>query len=140
MTVVLDASVAAMWFIPEAHSANALLLAEPGYELIAPDILPLEVASALLKASRRSRMDTATIHEALDTLPLMPVRTASSAPFARPAFDLARQEGGSLYDSVYVLLAKDIDAPIVTGDSRLAAVAQAAGVRAIMIQDPLPPA
>ncbi|OHC81211.1 MAG: hypothetical protein A3G73_01560 [Rhodospirillales bacterium RIFCSPLOWO2_12_FULL_67_15] len=60
MIVVVDASVAAMWFLPEPHSESAALLLDAKCELIAPDLMRLEVANALAQAARAGRSELAT--------------------------------------------------------------------------------
>lgn len=133
MIVVVDASVAAMWFLPERHSHNAALLFAPEYELLAPDLVHLEVASALLKAVRREEMTTTEGEEVLSTLLPAAVRTLRSADKVSAAFDIARRHGGSLYDAIYMAVARELDAPIVTNDARLAEIARMANVQASMI-------
>lgn len=46
-----------MWVLPEVYSLAAVRLLEPGYELVAPDILYLELSNALLKAVRREQLE-----------------------------------------------------------------------------------
>ena len=48
---VVDASVAIKWFVPEIHSDAALRLRGEAYELIAPDLLILEIGNILWKRS-----------------------------------------------------------------------------------------
>ncbi len=138
MILVLDASVAAMWFVPEEHSHSAALLLAPDYDLVAPDILRMEVASALLKALRRKEMAAADAVEALDTLSAAAIRMFPAADHVDTAFQLARRHGGSLYDAIYVALALHLHAPLVTHDAQLATVAKASGVRIALISEGLP--
>lgn len=57
MKYVLDASVALKWVLAEPDSAKALALRadfrQQVNELLAPDILPVEVAHALTRAERK---------------------------------------------------------------------------------------
>lgn len=59
MILVVDAGVATMWFVPRNHSANAMLLLAQEFELVAPALIRIEIASALLKASRRKDIPAA---------------------------------------------------------------------------------
>lgn len=135
MMVIVDASVAAMWFLPEDQSANAALLLSPDYDLAAPDILRTEVGSALLKALRRNEITAPEAVEALDVLSTAGVRLFPAADHVDTAFHIARRHGGSLYDAIYVALACALKAPIVTNDAQLAQVARASRARAIMIAE-----
>lgn len=138
MTVVIDASVAVMWFVPEAYTHNANRLLGPGYDLIAPDLVTLEVASALLKALRRKAVDDQHAADSLRGLPSTPIRTFPASDYLSVAFQMARLHGGSLYDAIYISLARALDAPIVTNDARLAEVARASRVQVSMIADDPP--
>jgi len=132
--VVVDASVAAMWFLPERYSENAALLLIPEYDLVAPDLIHLEVASALLKAARRDEVPFEDSAEALSLLPAA-LRTLHSLDHIETAFEIARGQGGSIYDALYIALAHTLDAPLITADQRLATVAGKAKVRATLIAD-----
>lgn len=139
MIVVVDASVAAMWFLPERGSEMATLLLAPEYELVAPDLILLEVGSALLKALRRSEISFAECDEALFRLLPAAVRTVPASSHASAAFGIAQRMGGSVYDAIYVALGRALDAPVVTNDSELAAVARRARIKVRMIAEGPPP-
>ena len=135
MIVTVDASVAAMWFLPEPHSDKAALFLGPDYELVAPDLLRIEVGSALLKALRRKEITDADGAEALRALLPAAVRLIPSTHHADAAFEIARRHGGSLYEAVYISVAHTLDTPVVTNDTALAKVARKAKVRALMVAD-----
>lgn len=52
MELVLDANIAAKWFISEAGSEAALVLLNPEYQLHAPDFFILEMESIICKWHR----------------------------------------------------------------------------------------
>jgi len=133
--VVVDASVAAMWFLPERYSENAALLLIPEYDLVAPELIQLEVGGALLEAVRREEMSITDSAEALTALLPSAIRTLPSADHIETAFEIARGQGGSIYDAVYIALALTLDAPLITADQRLATVAGKAEVRVTLIAD-----
>jgi len=139
MMLVVDASVAAMWYLPEAHTPTAMRLVGSDYDLVAPDVLAMEVASAILKALRRKLITSEQADEAIELLLTAPVRLLPSAKHVEPAFTNARRYGGSLYDSVYLDLAHTLQCPVVTNDHSLAQVAKKTGVRGILISAGLPP-
>ncbi|MYB40852.1 MAG: type II toxin-antitoxin system VapC family toxin [Chloroflexi bacterium] len=123
-SLVVDASVAVKWVIPEEGSdrARALLDAAARGEarLLAPDVYVAEVANVLWKRShlvRDLRDDEA--REALDnTLATLPTLVPSAA-LASQALELALAFGRSLYDCLYVALALRAGCPLVTADRRL---------------------
>lgn len=135
MIVIVDASVAAMWFLPEQHSENAALLLIPEYDLVAPDLIHLEVGSALLKAVRRDEVPITDSVEVLSALLPATLRTLPSADHIETAFEIARGHGGSIYDALYIALARTLGAPLITADRRLATVAGKAKVCATLIAD-----
>jgi predicted nucleic acid-binding protein len=53
MIIVVDASVAAKWFIAEDNTDDALLLLDMPFDLHAPDLLYLEFDNILCKLIRR---------------------------------------------------------------------------------------
>ena len=126
--IVVDASVAAMWFLPEPMSDAAARLLDADHELAAPDLLRLEVASALLKAVRRGAVAPADAAEALARLSVSPLRFEPAGIYAEPAFSLAQRHGGSVYDGTYIALAQALGAVVATNDAELARTARAAGV------------
>ncbi len=136
--MIVDASVATMWFVPEQHSDRAALLLAPEYQLVAPDLIRLEVGSALLKAIRRDEMTLEDGEEALGTLLPAAVRMLRSEDHIESAFDIAQRLGGSIYDAIYIALARTLDAPISTNDKELAATARKAGIQASPIADGVP--
>ena len=123
-SLVVDASVAVKWVIPEEGSdrAHALLDAAARDEahLLAPDAYVAEVANVLWKRSHlRGDLSNDEAREALDhilgTLPTL----VPGAALAGQALELALTFGRSLYDCLYVALALRAGCPLVTADRRL---------------------
>jgi hypothetical protein len=133
--LVVDASVATMWFVPRNHSANAMLLLAQEFELVAPALIRIEIASALLKASRRKEIAAADIEEALDLILPNAIRFLSIDDYVRPAFEIARRLGGSLYDGIYIAAARDLGAPLITDDATMGETARRARIKTLMIAD-----
>lgn len=128
MAFVVDASVVVKLVLPEPDSSEAEALFQRGVDLHAPDLLLLEVASALWKAVRRAQTTEADSLAALrfiaQTRPLlMPV-----VQLASRALGLANETGCSVYDASYLALAEQLQITLVTADERLVALVAAAGV------------
>jgi predicted nucleic acid-binding protein len=120
--LVVDASVATLWFYPQARSAEARAVLASGVELVGPPLIRLEVGTALLRAVRRGELAAATARRsALDLLPGA-VRLTDREGLLGEAYDVALRHGGSLYDAVYVALARGLSASLVTDDAQMRGV------------------
>ena len=81
--VVVDASCAVAWFVPEAGSDAAESLLAPGLFLVAPDLLVVETMNALLRKQRRREVSAALPPEAFDTLSALRITLVPHAPMLR---------------------------------------------------------
>lgn len=134
--LVVDASVAAMWFLPEEGSEQAAQVLQSSDELVAPDLLRLEVGNALLKAVRRRQMTAADAEEALGRLAPPAIRFEVTGPLVTDAQVFALRRGGSIYDATYIVLALELGGRLVTADRAMANVAISAGVEPEVISPP----
>ena len=122
--VVVDASIVAMWVLPEPHSARALALASnllgSGIDLLAPPLMQAEVTNAVYKRVRRGEMDLDRAREALDIVASFGVQILSTPDLYHSALDLAQRFGRSAsYDACYLALAESRGCEVWTGDERL---------------------
>ncbi|MGA2427579.1 MAG: type II toxin-antitoxin system VapC family toxin [Candidatus Acidiferrum sp.] len=124
---VVDASVAMKWlslFAMEPFVDRAKRLLDRGaageIRMLVPDLFWLEVGSVLCKAVRRCNCDVIEANEALVKMQQLPLKTASSVRLVNSAQRIAIQYGRSIYDSLYVALAKASDSQLVTADEKLA--------------------
>lgn len=122
---VIDASAIGAVLFAEAES-RAVEDAAVGRPLLAPTLLPYEIANIGLKKLRRGQIDTAAVTAAVAMyedadVRLMPVDTDA-------VFALAAAIGLSAYDASYLWLARELNAELLTLDHALAA---AAGTRSI---------
>ena len=117
--------------VVDASALAALLLEEPareavvreleGYDLVAPDLLPYELANAAWKAAQRAPELGDALAEGLATLLEAPILYVSVP--AHGAYRLARQATTTVYDAAYLWLARDLNVGLVTLDGRMAALA-----------------
>lgn len=119
MTLVVDASVSVKWLVPEPRSEAAERVLSAEDDLIAPDLLLVEVANALWKKTRREEITPAEAAEALDTLRTLRLEILPSAPVLGRALELASQLGHPVYDCVYLALAEMAGARLVADDGPL---------------------
>jgi len=113
---VIDSSVAVKWYVEEADSDRATDLI--GLELVAPDIIRVEVANALWKKVRKGE-----IHER-QTVGALPHLSASlkilpSGLLMDAAFDAAIELRHPVYDCVFLVLSQELQVPLITSDERL---------------------
>lgn len=105
------------------------MLVEGNQPLVAPDIMPLEVANALWKKTRRGEVPTGDLQPAVTRLLASDVTLVPTTPLLERAVRLAVEIGHPVYDCVYLVLAESRGAPLATSDARLRAVARARGLR-----------
>ena len=125
--VVVDASVAVKWFLPEngealADQALALLDKYDKQEVrfVVPDMFYVETASAIWKAVRVGRVPRAFGDQALVLLTQRRFPTVPSLKLLDKAFQIAADYGRTVYDCLYVALAVQTNTQLITADERLA--------------------
>lgn len=118
-TVVVDASVAAKWFLPEDGSDRAEGLLRGKFRLIAPDLLWTEVGNVLWKIARRGSITPDEAQQMLRDASAMPVEIMESLPMLPDALRIASAADRSVYDSLYIALAAKEKCRVVTADQRL---------------------
>ena len=113
----------------ESPSLRALVRLE-GDGGVVPQLWHLETRNALLAAERRGRLSSRQVAQGLHALKRLPVRTDND-PDLQSAFDLARKHGLSMYDTMYLELAKREGAELATLDKVLGRAAVAEDVALI---------
>jgi predicted nucleic acid-binding protein len=126
--VVVDASCAVTWFVPEAGSAAAECLLAPELFLVAPDLLIVETMNALLRKQRRREVSASLPPEALETLSALRITLVPLAPMLRDAVALSLKHRHPIYDCCYLLVAQRRGLPLATFDRRLAALAESLSI------------
>ncbi|TVS08198.1 MAG: PIN domain-containing protein [Phycisphaerales bacterium] len=118
-TLVVDASVAVKWFLPEEGREAAGALLSPEHRLIAPDLLWIEVASVFWKLARRGSLTPDEAQELFRDTSAFPVEICPSAELLPEALRIANETDRTVYDSLYIALAAKEKAQAVTADERL---------------------
>jgi predicted nucleic acid-binding protein len=125
MTIVLDASVAVKWVLPEDGSEQAAAIRGQDDDLIAPSLVCAEIGSAIWRAAVRGDVPAA---EAFRTLRLAMSHYQRVIPLeelANRAIEMAIRLRHPIYDCFYLALAEREDSTLVTADGRLIAAAKA---------------
>jgi predicted nucleic acid-binding protein len=116
MRLVVDASVAVKWFLPEIHSQAASRLLNGEFELMAPDLIWSELGNVLWKRWRRRELTREAASEIIRDFNRYPLRIVRSGPILDDSWRLASTLNGSFYDSVYLALAETQKCALVTAD------------------------
>ncbi|GAB4332236.1 MAG: hypothetical protein Kow0099_04020 [Candidatus Abyssubacteria bacterium] len=117
--LVVDASVAAKWFVEEKHAEAALSVLREENQLHAPDFLLLEFDSLVWKWIRRKAVSPAEGSAVRSALRQYPIQYHSFVSYLDSAFAIADQTGQTVYDCLYVALANVIKGRMVTADRSL---------------------
>ncbi len=138
--MILDASVAAKWFltdealVAEADLVRAAML-DRSVRLVAPTILWHEVAHALVRAVRRQRLDDEVAqvmsNDFLHVRPMIPEEEVDP----RDALRVALTTGVSTYDAQYLQLGIHLDERVLTADERMLKRGRARGYDVVWLGD-----
>lgn len=114
--LVVDASVAIKWYLPEVHSESAERLLTGAAELCVPDLLFPEIGNILWKRVTRADMPEEKARSILHALGALPLTVWSTGVLADGALSIACNAKRSFYDSLYLALAVTADCRLVTAD------------------------
>ncbi len=129
MAFVPDASVAAVWLLPdeEAPLADLALGRLMDEEAKVPNLFWHELRNLLLSAERRGRIDERHANESIARLRQLPIHCPGEPDDAH-VMALARGHRLTAYDASYLALAIREGCALVTLDRRLTQAASAEGV------------
>ncbi|HVT57506.1 MAG TPA: type II toxin-antitoxin system VapC family toxin [Thermoanaerobaculia bacterium] len=116
---VVDASVAAQWYFEEPYTAQAELLLADAVELLAPDLLHVEIASLLARRVSRREIPSDEAHRVLAELGQVPCEWSAASQLAPAALGIALRTGLSVPESIYLALALEAHCPLLTADRKL---------------------
>lgn len=116
--VVVDASVAIKWVVPEPGTAEALALLQGG-GLCAPDLIVPECASILWKKTRRGELSPEEACLAARVIEQVELEILPTRSLLEPATHLANLLDHPAYDCIYLALAQAQGSVLITADERL---------------------
>jgi predicted nucleic acid-binding protein len=127
--VVVDASLAVAWIVPESHTSAArqLLLnwVQRHTLRLVPCLFAPEAGTALLRHLQRGTLRPGSVHELLGELLNSVYVVPEDHCLALRATAIATQLGlAKIYDSLYLALAEKEDCEFWTGDRRFAQAAR----------------
>jgi predicted nucleic acid-binding protein len=135
--VVLDASVAVRWVVPERGSDEAAALLGQSFAWLAPRLLVTEVASALRRKVSGGEISGHVASHALgtivDAIDDGVIQLAEDEHIVAAALTLAITLDRKLPDCLYLALAEREGAALATADRGLSLMARNRGVRVLAI-------
>jgi len=123
--LVVDASAIVTLLIDPGSAGDAVAARMRHATLLAPALMPFEVANVVRRRRHAGMLSTAEADLAHAELVELPVELWPWQATALRAWELGANL--STYDAAYIALAEETDAPLLTRDARLAS---ASGVRA----------
>ena len=135
---VLDASVISKWYYgkdeEDLYNAAAIYdnLQSKKYTFFAPDLLIFELLNIF---RTKPEVSDAKINKIINELYDLIVILGINKNTFKKAFLISRNLNISFYDSIYLSLAEDIDAGLLTADKKLFNSAKAAGINITMLSD-----
>lgn len=130
--IVVDASVLVPALGDDGEDGRGARARLRGERLAAPEVVDLEVASALRRHVRAGLLDRERGLRALGDLARMPLARAPHRPLLARIWALG--DALTHYDAAYVALAEALGVVLLTADRKLARAAGAAGVTVELIR------
>ncbi len=123
MILVIDASVVIKFYIPEIlsdKSAEVMTRVAKGeLMLCAPELLYPETGNILWKKQCRHELTPAEVDEIVDAITALPLRIESSMPVMPLAVSIAMYSGITVYDAMYMAVARIYKTKMITADKKL---------------------
>lgn len=116
--IVVDASVLAPALADDTSEGDTARAGLRHHPLLAPDLIDLEVASVWRRQVLSGLLAVRRADLALADLLALPMRRIPHRRLLARCWEL--RQNLTPYDAAYVALAEQLDAPLVTGDRRLA--------------------
>ena len=126
MNLVIDASVLIKFYVPEILSDRAeQLLGKVGNKdinLLAPDLIYPEAGNILWKKQRLKELTPSEVEEITDAILSLPLKIEASESLLPLAVDIAIAYGITVYDALYLSLARVYEITLITADRKLVEV------------------
>lgn len=123
MNLVIDASVVIKLYIPEILSDKSeevmSRVADGKLMLWAPDLLYPETGNILWRKQRLHELTLAEVEEIVDAITYLPIRIEQSRPVMPLAVTIAMHSGITVYDAMYVAVARIYETRMITADRKL---------------------
>lgn len=114
--MIVDASVAFKWLVPEPDSEAAVAWLTTGVPLLAPGLILAEIGHAVTKRVRRGELRGAGTQQQFSRLPAL-LTLVDDGPFMARAFELSIILRHGFYDCVYLAAAEMLGDRLLTADA-----------------------
>jgi len=123
VNLIIDASVLIKFFVPEVLSSKAeqlLVRVEEGsVRLFAPDLIYAEAGNTLWKKHRLKELTQSEVGKITDLIISMPLKVEASKALFPLAIDIAMAYEVTVYDALYLCMAKIYETQMMTADKKL---------------------
>jgi predicted nucleic acid-binding protein len=124
MISVIDTSALVRLYIPDGPLPEgietALQEAEKGIgSMIAPELIIAEAAQVLLKKARQKIISNQEASRLLESILALPLKLFSHQPLITRAFEVANACAITIYDALFLTLAEQQSAQLITADKTL---------------------
>jgi len=120
--IVVDASVAVKWFVPEPGSEAAERVLAGSEKLLAPALIRVEVAAAITRKLRLGELDSGSVERACRlwfvALARGVVTLSPDEADLESAITIAIEMNHPLQDCLYLALARRAGAALLTADEK----------------------
>ncbi len=121
--LVVDASVAVKWFVPEPYSTEAHLILDDyqtgGLSLLAPDLINAEFGNIVWKKHLFQGLDLTDAQTVIDEFRKLKFTLTTTEALLDKAYHLAVTHRRSVYDRVYLALSIQENCKFVIADEKL---------------------
>jgi predicted nucleic acid-binding protein len=128
MDIVSDASAFLGVVLDEASRAWVIERTS-GCAVVSPEILPYEIANALIAVKRKGRLTDREVLKAFDVSQRIPVRLVSVR--IRDALRVAVKHGIHAYDAFYLQCCLETKLPLISLDNRMCEVATSLSIKVV---------
>ena len=116
--LVVDANVVVKWLVDEDQVEEAASVLRGDSELHAPRFLAAELAETLWQKAKRGEITPATAGALADSVPALPMLWEDDEALLGDAVRLAIEIDHPAYDCIYLALAHQLGARVVTADMK----------------------
>lgn len=128
MDIVSDAS-AFLAVVLDETSRECVIERTSGCAVVSPEILPYEIANALIAVKRKGRLTDREVLKAFDVSQRIPVRLVSVR--IRDALRVAVKHRIHAYDAFYLQCCLETKLPLISLDNRMCEVAESLSIKVV---------
>jgi predicted nucleic acid-binding protein len=128
MEIISDAS-AFLAVVLDETSREWVIERTTGLTVVSPEVLPYEIANALIAVKRKGRLTDREVLKAFDLSQRIPVKLVSIR--IRDALTIAARHGIHAYDAFYIQCCLETKLPLISLDNRMCEVATSLAVKVV---------